>query len=138
MTKDALHDVLIQTGEECKTLIDNLVQESIDTIKKSNHKPNPPKLARIECPHCGKHSHLIVRYEVGSVLHGIVFYSGGFEPVDQGPSDDYFDDREAEYYCSNCEEDFSHTEATDLISEYNMKYDKKIETDIDMFEGFWE
>ena len=77
VTKNALQEVIREAGEECKAQIDDLVRNAIETLESSNYKPDIPKLMRIKCPECNEHSNLLGEYEVGSVLFGIAYDSGG-------------------------------------------------------------
>ncbi len=138
ITESTLQEVIFQAGQECKIYIDDLVSNAIETIKSSNYEPDPPNLMKIQCPVCEEHSRVMGQYEVGSVLFGISFGSGGYEPVDQDIYDHYSDVRSVEYYCSNCEAEFDDLEVLNMVDEYQMKYNRGVETDIDIFEYFWD
>ena len=138
ITESTVQEVIFQAGQECKTLIDDLVKNSIETFKSLSYRPEIPDLMKIQCPKCGKLSRVMGQYEVGCVLDGIALDLWDYVPVDQDVYDYNSDVRVPEYYCSNCGTMFYESEVSKMVDEYEMKYNRRVETDIDIFEDFWD
>ena len=138
IAESTVQEVLFQAGEECKTLIDNLINNSSETFKSLNYKPDIPELIKIQCPECHEFSKITGEYEVGSVIIGIALSSERCEPIDQDIYDDDSDVRSPEYYCSYCGAMFNEAEILKMVDEYEMRYEKKVESDIDIFDHCWK
>lgn len=132
--KSTVQRILLEAAEECKTKIDKLVHDANKNISSSDYKPDSSELMRIKCPYCKRYSKLLGRYEAISDMWGVAFKDGGYVPTEQDIIQyDVTDVRKRDYYCSNCNGEFTEDEIDDFLDDYDEKQDKKTEP-FDMFE----
>ncbi|MHC4291132.1 MAG: hypothetical protein ACYSTR_02830 [Planctomycetota bacterium] len=131
-TSEILRDVITQAGEECKVMIDDLVNNTCGILQDQSLVLTPPDLLRIHCPVCDEDTYLIVDFEVYCNIRGIALDLYDYEPIAYGIN--YEGERSPEYECFRCGASFTDMEANKLKKKYMGKEDRFVETDIDIFE----